>query len=137
MKMVGEDLLEYLRTARERIEYAKERVQRWELDHEGEPIVALFLPRTDETTDEPSAALGNYIRAEGLASEVHVTVYPDRRGEGYGIGRYEDHPRYDFSQVGGEADVRFAHKSGFMCKTEATDPERLKALIRMAVRPAP
>jgi hypothetical protein len=25
--------------------------------------------------------------------------------------------------------VHFAHKSGFMCKTTATDPDRLRALI--------
>ena len=31
--------------------------------------------------------------------------------------------------VEGEPDVHFAHKSGFMCKTTATDPERLKQLI--------
>ena len=56
-------------------------------------------------------------------------MYPDRRGEGYGIARYEDHPRLDFSRVEGQPDVHFAHKSGFMCKTTATDPERLKQLI--------
>jgi len=56
-------------------------------------------------------------------------VYPDSRGEGYGIGRYEDHPRFDFSRVQQEPDVHFAHKSGFMCKTTATDPDRLRTLI--------
>lgn len=132
MQMVGDDLLTYLKTVRERIEIARNTVQTWTLSHKGGDIVALFLPRSEESTDEPSAALGNYIRAEGLEKVVHAIVYPDRRGEGYGIGRYEDHPRFDFSRVDGEADVRFAHKSGFMCKTEATDPERLKELVRMA-----
>ena len=28
-----------------------------------------------------------------------------------------------------EPDVHFAHKSGFMCKTSATDHDRLRALI--------
>ena len=45
------------------------------------------------------------------------------------LGRYEDHPRFDFSRVQQEPDVHFAHKSGFMCKTTATDPDRLRALI--------
>ena len=58
----------------------------------------------------------------------------DRRGSGYGIGRYEDDPRLDFSQLDGQPDVHFAHKSGFMCKTTATDPERLRELITLAVR---
>ena len=56
-------------------------------------------------------------------------MYPDRRGDGYGIGRYEDHPKLDFSRVEGEPDVLFAHKTGFMCKTTATEPLRLRELI--------
>ena len=64
-----------------------------------------------------------------------ATVYPDRRGAGYGIARYEDDPRLDFCRVEGEPDVRFAHKSGFVCKTDATDPVRLRQLIAAAVIP--
>jgi len=71
----------------------------------------------------------NYIRSKGLGEVIQVIVYPDSRGEGYGIGRYEDHPRFDFSRVQQEPDVHFAHKSGFMCKTTATDPDRLRTLI--------
>ena len=56
-------------------------------------------------------------------------VYPDRRGEGYDISRYDDHPALDFSRVQDEPDVHFAHASGFVCKTSATEEERLKALI--------
>ena len=76
--------------------------------------------------------MDNYIRSEGLGEVIQVIVYPDRRGEGYGIGRYEDHPRFDFSRVQQEPDVHFAHKSGFMCKTTATAPDRLRALIARA-----
>lgn len=74
------------------------------------------------------------MRAEGLEREVAAIVYPDRRGDGYGIARYEDHPKLDFSRVEGEPDVHFAHKSGFMLKTTATEPARLQALIRGAWR---
>jgi hypothetical protein len=130
MRFVGEDLLDFLRTARERIDFVAGRVQRWTLPHEGHDIEALFLPRTEPAADEPSTALGNYIRAEGLGEVIQVIVYPDRRGAGYGIGRYEDHPRFDFSQVEAEEDVHFAHKSGFMLKTSATEPARLQALVR-------
>jgi hypothetical protein len=76
--------------------------------------------------------LGSYIRARKLDSEIAAVVYPDRRGEGFGIGRYEDHPALDFSRVEAEPDVHFAHKSGFMCKTSATAPDRLKELIARA-----
>lgn len=130
MVMVGDDLLEYLRVARERLDFVAARVQRWSIPAPGGPIEALFLPRTDAEPDEPSGMLGSYIRAKGL--DVAAIAYPDRRGGGFGLGRYEDHPKLDFSRVEGEPDVHFAHKSGFMCKTSATDPARLQALIAQA-----
>ncbi len=136
MKFVGDDLLEYLRVARERIDFVAAHAERWSIQHGEEAIEAVFLPRTDPMADEPSQAMKSYVRIEGLEEAVAAIVYPDRRGVGYGIGRYEDHPRLDFSRVGDEADVHFAHKSGFMCKTTATSPERLRALIGAAWLPS-
>ncbi len=132
MRLVGEDLLEYLRVARERIDFVEEHSERWSIPHGAETIEAVFLPRTDPPSDEPSTAVGNFIRAKGLSDTIAAVVYPDRRGEGFGIGRYEDHPKLDFSRVEAEPDVRFAHKSGFMCKTSATEPARLRELITAA-----
>lgn len=133
MRMVGDDLLAYLRLARERLDLVEQRVERWSIPHEQALIETLFLPRDEAAADdEPSAMLGGYIRARQLDHVIAAIVYPDRRGEGYGIGRYEDHPALDFSRVEAEADVHFAHKSGFMCKTSASDPARLKALIALA-----
>lgn len=132
LRFVGEDLLEYLRVARERIEFVSRHVDRWSLTQGRDPIEVLYLPRTDPPVDEPSATLATYVRAKDLGSTIAALVYPDRRGAGYGIGRYEDHPKLDFSVLEGQPDVHFAHKSGFMCKTSATDPERLKALVRGA-----
>jgi hypothetical protein len=135
MRMVGADLLTFLREARTRLDFAAARVERWSIPSGDGHIEALFMARTDEEVDEPSALLGGYIRAEGLERVIAAIVYPDRRGDGYGIGRYEDHPRLDFSRVQGEPDVHFAHASGFMCKTRATDVARLQALIGRAWRP--
>ena len=135
MKMVGEDLLEYLRVARERLDYTAARVQRWTIAAGGEQIEALFLPRADNAPDEPSAMLGGYIRANNLDTSIQAIIYPDRRGGGFGIGRYEDHPRLDFSRVEGQPDVHFAHKSGFMCKTSATERARLEELVALAWLP--
>jgi len=129
MRYVGADLLEYLRVARQRMDFVAAHAQRWSIPHDAETIEVVYVPRTDPELDEPSAAAAHYVRDQGLETTVAAIVYPDRRGGGYGITRYEDHPRLDFSRVGHEPDVRFAHKSGFMCKTEATDPERLRALI--------
>ena len=134
LQMVGTDLLAYLRLARERLDFVAARVQRWSIPSGDDVIEVLFLPRTNEEADEPSSMLGSYIRAHKLDSVIAATAYPDRRGGGYGIGRYEDHPRLDFSRVEGQPDVHFAHKSGFMCKTSATTPERLQELVKLAWR---
>jgi len=109
-------------------------VQRWSIPCGDDTVEALFLPRTDDAADEPSTMLGSYIRANKLDSVIAAIVYPDRRGTGFGIGRYEDHPKLDFARVETEPDVHFAHKSGFMCKTTATTPARLQELITLAWR---
>ena len=137
MRFVGQDLLDFLRMVREGIELVGEKSARWSVTAGEEVIEAIFLPRDDTMIDEPSGSIARFIRAKGLDKEIGATVYPDRRGKGYGISRYEDDPRLDFSQVDGEPDVHFAHKSGFMCKTTATEPERLQELIRGAVKAVP
>jgi hypothetical protein len=132
MSMVGEDLLEHLRVARERLDFVTERVERWSLRCGDDLVEAIFLPRTEVAADEPSAMVESYIRAHRLDSVIAAIIYPDRRGEGFGIGRYEDHPNLDFSRVEAQPDVHFAHTSGFMCKTSATEPDRLKELVTAA-----
>lgn len=134
MRFVGQDLLDFLRAVREGIDRVTEQSERWSVAAGSETVEAIFLPRTDPMPDEPSGSVARYVRAKGLGSVIGATVYPDRRGKGYGISRFEDDPRLDFSQLEGESDVHFAHKSGFMCKTAATDPERLQELIRRAVK---
>ena len=134
MKLVGEDLLEYLRSVREDLDAMEERVERWSIVAGGDTIETLFVARTGDTIENPSGGLTRYARHSGLGETLGAIVYPDSRGSGYGIGRYEDDPRLDFSQIEGEDDVHFAHASGFMCKTTATDRERLQELIAGAVR---
>ncbi|MDG1983083.1 MAG: MYG1 family protein [Planctomycetota bacterium] len=136
MRMTGEDLLGYLRGVRSDIEFVGLHSQRWSVKVGTETIEALFLPRAAGVRQEPSSSLARFIRASGLAGEVGAMVYPDRRGEGYGIGRYVDDPRLDFSRLDGEQDVHFAHMSGFMCKTSATEPGRLQELIAAAASDA-
>lgn len=134
MKMVGDDLLDYLRVSRERLDFVDRHVQRWSVRCGDDVVETLFLPRVEQVEGEPSAMLGSYVRARELDAVIAAIVYPDRRGAGFGIGRYEDHPSLDFSRVEAQPDVHFAHKSGFMCKTSATDPARLRALITLAFR---
>jgi hypothetical protein len=133
MRFVGQDLLDYLRDVREGIDFVDRVGERWTVKAGGEAIETVFLPRTEQLPDEPSGSIARFIRATGIEEVIGAMVYPDRRGDGYGSGRYEDDPRLDFSRVDGEPDVHFAHKSGFMCKTSATDPKRLRELIQAAV----
>lgn len=136
MRFVGADLVEFLRSVRAAIDEIDRTVERWSIGTAtGDTIETLFLARNEDASiGEPSASLGRYIRAKGLESDIGAIAYPDRRGSGYGLGRYEDDPRLDFSGLEAEPDVHFAHKSGFMCKTSATAPERLKELVGMAAR---
>lgn len=129
MCMVGEDLLNHLRGARERVNFVSEHVQRWELDISGEKVVALYMPRVDSDLEDVSGGLTRYIFVNKLEKEVAATVVPDNRGDGFGIARFNDHPRLDFTKVETSHDVHFAHKSGFLCKTSATHVDRLKELL--------
>ena len=135
MRLVGEDLLDYLGDVRAGIARVRAVAERWQVEAHGEVIEAVFVPRAPDALGDPSGNAARYIRAEGLEEVVGAMVYPDRRGDGYGIQRYEDDPRLDFTRVEAEEDVRFAHASGFVCKTEAMEPARLRALIAGAVVP--
>lgn len=128
MRWVGEDLLDYLKTLRERLNFLAKHVNIWEI--EGRKV--LFLPRTEPSSDEPSAGLGRYLESIGMADEVSGLVYPDRRGNGYGLSRHRDDLRFDFTQIEAEDDVHFAHTRGFVAKTSATEEARLKDLLALA-----
>lgn len=128
MRMIGQDLIEYITGLRERLDYVAAHAEIWQLNG----FKALFMPRTDPLPEEPSAGLGRYIEQEGMEAEVLAMIYPDRRGEGYGMRRYNDDPRLDFTRIEDEPAVHFAHKQGFIAKTSATETKRLKALVEQS-----
>lgn len=129
MKMIGEDLVEFIKTLRDRITYIEENVVTWDFDIKGETFHVLFMPRTEPLIDEPSMGLGRYIESKDLSKKVLATVSADRRSEGYGLSRFNDNPLVDFHKLEQEADVHFAHKRGFIAKTTATSESRLKELL--------
>ena len=137
MCMVGEDIVNYVRSLRERLDFLKQHSQTWTIETDGDPIEALFLDQSDAIADDPSFGLYAFIADAGIEDQVHALVYPDRRGSGFGLTRYEDCPRLNFSQIESCEDVRFAHKRGFVAKVEATDPARLKELLALAVVKTP
>jgi hypothetical protein len=68
---------------------------------------------------------------------ISAKVYPDRRGAGYGLSRFDDDLRFDFTKVEAEDDVHFAHRQGFIAKTTAIDPARLKELLGQSLETSP
>jgi hypothetical protein len=133
MRWVGEDLLGYLRGLRERLRFIGEHAEFWRIEGTRGPLEVLFLPRTEATGGEPSHGLPRFIAESGRSKSVAAMVYPDRRGSGYGMARYEDHPAFDFRQIGECKDVHFTHASGFLAKTSAADAGRLRELLEQAV----
>jgi hypothetical protein len=133
MRMLGEDLLTFVRSLRERLDFIAQHAELWTLEDIGGAPCALFLPRTEPLPDEPSAALERYIESRGLGNRVIGIISPDRRSGGYGLSRHRDSARLDFTRIAAEPDVHFAHARGFVAKTCATDPIRLRILLSMAV----
>lgn len=128
LSYVGEDLLEYIRDLRSRLDFIAETAEVWSVgDHE-----VLFLPRTEPMSDEPSFGIGRYLESVGKNRTVAALIYPDRRGSGYGLSRHNDHPGYDFTRIEKESDVHFAHARGFVAKTSASEISRVKELLLLA-----
>ncbi len=132
MRMIGEDLLGYVRSVRERLDFIGTHAEIWTLETvSGAPSV-LFLPRTEPLPGDPSAGIERYVESQGLGNRVLALISPDRRSGGYGLTRHRDSQRLDFTRIAGEADVHFAHARGFVAKTSATDPQRLRELVGLA-----
>lgn len=132
MCWIGADLVEYLRTLRRRLDFIAEVGEFWEIHGRDDSFRVLYVPRTDPLPDEPSAGLGRFIESHPDGAQVAGMVYPDRRGSGYGLSRYNDHPRLDFTRIEHHDDVHFAHARGFVAKTTATCPDRLRELLRQS-----
>jgi len=128
MRWVGADLIGYLRSLREKLNEIARLSEIWEMDD----FRVLFLPRAENFSEDASAGLARY--AAGLPEEKRVIamVYPDRRGGGFALSRYNDDLGMDFTRISAEADVHFAHARGFVAKTSATDLGRIRDLLAMS-----
>ncbi len=135
MKWIGGDLIGYLRSLREKLNEIARTCEIWEFDHPEESFRVLFLPRSANISEDASAGLARY--AAGLPEEQRVTgmVYPDRRGTGFALSRFNDHLGFDFTRVESEPDVHFAHARGFVAKVTATDPARIRELLEKSWKP--
>jgi hypothetical protein len=132
MRWIGEDLLNYLKTLRERLDFIASVGEFWQIETPRGRFKALFVPRTEPMPEEPSAGLARFIDSRPEEGEIAALVYPDRRGKGFGLSRHNDHPGLDFTRIEGCEDVHFAHARGFVAKTSATEPTRLRELLQLA-----
>lgn len=131
MRMIGKDTVDYITSLRERLDFVAEHSEVWEFEN----FKALFMPRTDPIPDEASSGLGYHVEKLGLEEEILALVYPDSRGEGYGMRRYNDDLRMEFTQIDSEDDVHFTHARGFIAKTSSSDTNRLKELVLKSYKP--
>ena len=132
MKMIGADLVNYVTGLRSRMNQVAEVEEIWELGEGTEFFKVAFVPRTDPTIEDVSGGLAWRIKELGLEEEVVAMVYPDSRGAGYGMRRYNDNPSMDFCKLREEPEVHFTHNRGFIAKTSCIDPGRLKQMLLLA-----
>jgi hypothetical protein len=129
MRMIGRDLVEFITNLRSKLNEVSKFTEVWNLKKEKNEFKVLFLPRISSLPEGASDVLGYQVRALGLEEEIIAILSPDSRGQGYGMRRYNDDARMDFSKVEGEEDVHFAHARGFIAKTSAVDKERLQKML--------
>ena len=132
MKMMGTDLVSYVVNLRSRFNQVAEHEEIWELGVEDRAMKVAFVPRTDPPIEDASGGLAWRVKELGLEEEVVAMVYPDSRGQGYGMRRYNDSQIMDFSKLSDEPEVHFTHNRGFIAKTSSTEITKLKELLRLA-----
>ena len=132
MKMMGTDLVSYVVNLRSRMNQVAEHEEIWELGDGDQPMKVAFVPRTEPPIEDASGGLAWRVKELGLDEEVVAMVYPDSRGEGYGMRRYNDSPVVDFSKLSEEPEVHFTHNRGFIAKTSCTETSRLKEMLLLA-----
>lgn len=132
MKWIGTDLLSYVKNLRQRLDEIATVAEFWQIATPGGSFKVLFIPRTEPMPDEPSAGLGRFLDEHPAGRDVVGLVYPDRRGMGFGLSRHNDHAGLDFTRIQDCEDVHFAHARGFVAKTSAIDPLRLKELLALS-----
>ena len=135
MRVIGRDIVDYLTSLRARLDFLADHTEFWRVDVGGRPAQVLFVPRTEPLPAEPGFGLDRFVQSRGLENEVIAIVSPDRRGQGYGLERYRDNPRLDFTRIEGHPGVHFAHARGFVAKTSLTEPEELRELLARAAVP--
>ena len=81
---------------------------------------------------ENTKGIEDYIKSMEHPASICVTY--DNRGDGWKIRRHNDFPGVDFSTLEDNSDIQFAHKGGFIAKTNhKISRERLLELIELGI----
>ena len=134
IRSIGEELINFLKLQSSRITYLEQNVKSWTFSVGEDVQKVLFLAKSSNQPDRVTAAFSDYIESANLEHKLCALVYPDSRSEGYGIKRYQDTSPIHLPAIAAEADVHFVHASGFLAKTSASDPKRIRSLLEVALK---
>jgi len=138
MVLIGQEKLSYLDKLIERLDLLRLSVDTYSIGakpgvSQGVDVIdASCIPR------EQSPQLGLEVYCQELQAnrgfKTAITITQDDRGEGLCLFRRNDDPNVDFSQIEGEDEVLFAHKSGFVAKLHpGVSHERLQELLKASL----
>lgn len=128
MAMLGEDMIHFVTSMRKKLNYLEAHVVFWKINEET-GAEAAFLANDEKTLDDVSSGMIRFLNMHKKTNVVAL-IYPDRRGSGYGLSRFNDSKLMEYTRIADEADVHFAHNRGFVAKTGATDEARLLELVK-------
>lgn len=106
---IGLQILDYHNKIQNRLKLLSQR-RTWKIDD-----IVVF----DACLEVSDPILGLELYCKKLQPEPVVTITKDDRGPGYTLFRRNDDSRIDFSKIEKHPDVIFAHKNGFVAKTNS------------------
>lgn len=131
LSLIGENMIDFLVNMKKRINFLDTHGKFWTLENkDGTPFDVFFIPRTNPLPKEPASGISRYLDTKAADKNIVGLVYPDRRGDGYGLSRNHDCKNLEFTKIESQEDVHFAHTQGFIAKTTATDESRLQELMK-------
>jgi len=132
MRAMGGRWMEYLEGMSRQLAFLEAKGEFWRISENGGEFEAFAILDRGSPLGDATAAVDHYLKSAGKEATVTAIVYPDNRGDGYGLRTFNDHPSMDFCRIESEPDVHFCHKRGFIAKTSAQSAERLQELLGKA-----
>jgi hypothetical protein len=113
MKLIGDGSMSYLHDVTRRLVQLKTNAKFETLGN-----VKVMVNDFIAASEHPALGVELFLRREQLEKEIDVVISQDEREPGLSLFRRNDSKKIDFSKIEKEAGVRFAHKVGFIAKTE-------------------